>query len=70
MKQTLRIEYAVEKDGLYYNDQNDTVKWFGTPFYMNSVFVLEEQAIKVAEKYISTVKKFRVIAEVEDKQND
>ncbi|PTI27801.1 hypothetical protein [Staphylococcus xylosus] len=68
MKQILRTEYVVEKDGLYYNDQNDTVKWFDSPFYMNSVFVSERQAKKVADEYNASVRKFIVTAEVEDKE--
>lgn len=66
MKQTLRTEYVVEKDGLYYNDQNNTVKWFRDPFYMDSVFIDEGYATQLAEKYNATVRKFIVTAEVED----
>ena len=70
MKQTLRTEYVVEKDGLYYNDQNGIVNWFRDPFYRDSVFISERQAKKIAEEYNASVRKFIVTAEVEDKQND
>lgn len=66
MKQTLRTEYVVEKDGLYYNDQNDIVNWFSSPFYMDSVFLDKRYATQLAEKYNATVRKFIVTAEVED----
>lgn len=66
MKQTIRTEYVVEKDGLYYNDQNDIVNWFGSPFYMDSVFISERHAKKIAEEHNASVRKFIVTAEVED----
>lgn len=66
MKQTIRIEYAIEKDGLYYNDYNITVEWLDSPFYMGSVFVDKKAAEKVAEKYNARVRKFIITAEVEE----
>lgn len=66
MKQTLRTEYVIEKDGLYYNDHNNTFKWFDTPFYMDSVFVGKKAAEKFSEKYNAKLRKFIVTAEVEE----
>lgn len=66
MKQIIRTEYVIEKDGLYYNDQNDIVNWFREPFYMDSVFINKEYAEQLAEKYNATVRKFIVTAEVEE----
>lgn len=66
MKETIRIEYVIEKDGLYYNDHNNTVKWFDTPFYMDSVFVDKKVAEKFAEEYNANVRKFIITAEVEE----
>lgn len=66
MKEIIRTEYVIEKDGLYYNDYNITVEWLDSPFYMGSVFVDKKAAEKVAEKYNATVRKFIVTAEVEE----
>lgn len=66
MKEIIRTEYVIEKDGLYYNDHNNTVKWFNTPFYMDSVFVDKKAAEKFAEKHNANVRKFIVTVEVEE----
>lgn len=66
MKEIIRTEYVIEKNGLYYNDYNNTVKWFDTPFYMDSVFVDKKAAERFAEKYNANVRKFIITAEVEE----
>lgn len=66
MKEIIRTEYVIEKDGLYYNDYNNTVKWFDTPFYMDSVFVDKTAAERFAEKHNANVRKFIITAEVEE----
>ena len=66
MKEIIRTEYVIEKDGLYYNDHNNTVKWFDSPFYVDSVFVDKRTVEKFAEEYNVNVRKFIITAEVEE----
>lgn len=66
MKQTLKTQYVVEKDGLYYTTGfNEEILWLRDPFNMNSVFPNKEYATKLADEHNATVRKFRVTAEVE-----